>query len=363
VGPAQVRQIAAIEDPVRRNLWITLAYHDLTLGMRTVVGAPDLGWTAFATWASRQAGVSIRGEQLSDLLASVLRASAEYAELERRLARTGLARLFDADALVAGLLGDAAARMRESIAAGNRTVFEELGPIFAGAISALGGQGRPDPARRAAFLATVQALDPADTAATARLREAFAAYEASRVVPAPERAELVLLANGLIGLTEQIRLQGHIQEALDAVVETALVERLRGRLGPLVPRDLLEELAAAIARAWRRAVTRLLLTLRTPGVVLDLSDDAPAAAPGRRFPADLAAPRSPALVAFLAAHDRTGGTGAPSGARDWASLADRMNYIVNLFRAWQQRTALLEPPFGPDQVAALEQGGVPGPPL
>ena len=68
IGEAEVAEILAIRDPVLRNLWITLAYHDLALRMTRIVGARNVSWVAFATWASKTAGVSIRKEQLSDLL-------------------------------------------------------------------------------------------------------------------------------------------------------------------------------------------------------------------------------------------------------------------------------------------------------
>ena len=67
-------------------------------------------------------------------------------------------------------------------------------------------------------------------------------------------------------------------------------------------------------------------------------------------------------MAFLQ-HDRTGGRGRPSGARDWASLKDRMNYIVNLFRSRQQRSPMLLPPFTDDQIKSMETGRIPAPPL
>ena len=56
-----VASIAAIDNPVLRNLQITECYADLSAAMRVRTGgAAD--WCAFATWASRQAGSTIRGE-------------------------------------------------------------------------------------------------------------------------------------------------------------------------------------------------------------------------------------------------------------------------------------------------------------
>ena len=59
--PEEVRRIVAIRNPVLRNLEITYAYSQLAAetARRTGQGA---NWCTFATWASRQAGRTIRGE-------------------------------------------------------------------------------------------------------------------------------------------------------------------------------------------------------------------------------------------------------------------------------------------------------------
>src|SRR3954463_1682088 len=70
---AQAKRIAAIENPVIRNLEITECYAQLATGM--AIRAPACSnWCTYATWASRQAGATIRGEDL-------------VVELERELGR------------------------------------------------------------------------------------------------------------------------------------------------------------------------------------------------------------------------------------------------------------------------------------
>ena len=56
-----------MRDPVLRNLEITHCYWRLAqaVARRTGVGA---NWCTFATWASRQAGSTIRGEDAEELL-------------------------------------------------------------------------------------------------------------------------------------------------------------------------------------------------------------------------------------------------------------------------------------------------------
>src|SRR5574341_641574 len=70
--PREVIEIAAIRDRIIRNLRITECYHRLSLAMTARTGA-CANWCTFATWASRQAGSTIRAEALMDRLADHLR--------------------------------------------------------------------------------------------------------------------------------------------------------------------------------------------------------------------------------------------------------------------------------------------------
>jgi hypothetical protein len=59
-----VARIAGISDPVIRNLNITQGYYELSQAMSKYTdGNPN--WCTFAVWASKQAGQSIRKEDLS----------------------------------------------------------------------------------------------------------------------------------------------------------------------------------------------------------------------------------------------------------------------------------------------------------
>ena len=60
---AEVRAIAALADPVVRNLRITQCYHELAVAVAALTG-PGANWCTVATWASGQAGQSIRKEDL-----------------------------------------------------------------------------------------------------------------------------------------------------------------------------------------------------------------------------------------------------------------------------------------------------------
>ncbi len=67
ITESEVRRIGAIESPVLRNLEITYAYSLLAAATAERTGA-GANWCTFATWASRQAGRTIRGEDLEDQL-------------------------------------------------------------------------------------------------------------------------------------------------------------------------------------------------------------------------------------------------------------------------------------------------------
>ena len=58
-----VDRIAGIRDPTLRNLQITLCYHELSQSVAGLLGR-SANWCTFATWASKQAGQTIRREDL-----------------------------------------------------------------------------------------------------------------------------------------------------------------------------------------------------------------------------------------------------------------------------------------------------------
>ena len=61
---ADVERIAALGDPVLRNLQITQCYCELSRLFAARTGGEPANWCTFATWASKQAGQTIRKEDL-----------------------------------------------------------------------------------------------------------------------------------------------------------------------------------------------------------------------------------------------------------------------------------------------------------
>ncbi len=168
---------------------------------------------------------------------------------------------------------------------------------------------------------------------------------------------------------EQQRLQPKIDAALSAAVTDTVKKLIDDDVVDHVPtpeaRRLLDEVAdevcVAMDKAWDTALTETIMRLATKSETFDLHEDVPALA-GSMFPTELADLTGSPAADAVARWDRTGGTGKPSGADDWADLDQRMNFIVNLFRSRQRQAALFEPPFDDDQVAALNRGEKPSGP-
>ncbi len=373
---ADVARVAAMANPVIRNLEITECYARLSgaLALRTGLRA---NWCTFATWASRQAGRTIRSEDLGETLRRRAGGPASLWQPLRSLWRALLRRgLLDPTSGLGRISAaihspfDAFERASDAVARGNLKVFAEIGREFARYLEACPADAAVDATAVTAFLQGLRAGEPPD--GQDYLRQAFACYQRQGHEPEPHtRAGLVLLANLSIGLHEQTRLQPEISEAVDAPLATAKDFGARV-LGVLVPGSLAWPSAmrrpAAGAIAWlaaplrsaavrlsRDVITERLMVLSVPrDVVLSLGRDLEAA-----VPPVIAAARLPELTAFVSRYDPCGPGETACGAQDWCNLGERMHYILHLFRAYQEDAALLSPPFTDDQVRAFQNGIVP----
>jgi hypothetical protein len=331
--PEEVRRIAAVAAPALRNLQITECYARLAAAMaeREPGGA---NWCTFATWASRQAGRTIRGEDMLEHLRAELGRGGELlhpiASLWRALLRRGLLHRTSRLGRITAALHtpfDAVELASDAVARGNRKVFAEIGLEFARYLHA------PD-------------FDAFAAGLPEPLRQAFTHYEQARRTTDPKaRTELCLLANLEIGLHEQRRLQPEIREALDAAMSSTM---------PLWRRIVGWPLQRQLSRLSREVITSSLMVLTLPGTVLALGHhlDAP-------YPETLVALSNPELERLLARFEPVPPGLDDCGARDWADLTQRMHYIVHLFRAFHERADLAAPPFTPEQVERLRAGQLP----
>ncbi|HSN76278.1 MAG TPA: hypothetical protein VL334_14480 [Anaerolineae bacterium] len=378
---ADVERITAIADPVLRNLQITQCYHELATAMAGLTG-PGANWCTVATWASKQAGQSIRKEDLQRALQRRLRGSTDASDAAQVMATAGQEIAGQEGRSVAGAvealwdaLSPAAAfeRTADAVARGNRKVFEEIGYQFARFLD-LFGNGQPDNARLEAFCGGLLSGGPPD--GQRFLRQAFTHYHRALATDSVKtRAELLLLANLEIGFHEQTRLQPEIVEAMNAPIydprqlRRRLIEelfpdpaaRLRYVLAGLAgrARPLLEarnHLADEATRIGRLVVTERMMTLSMPdGQTLQLGQDLPGGFPDLLQTVDL-----PELVALLHEVDPTPDSPAGTAAADWGNLPDRMHFIADLFRVYHLEPRLFNPPFSPAQVAQLKDGRLPG---
>jgi hypothetical protein len=370
-----VAHIAAIQDRVIRNLEITACYAQLATAMRARLGA-GADWCTFATWASRQAGSTIRGEDLHERLARRLGRHARLLEplqsIYRALLRKGLfnpeSRLGRAVAAIHTPF-DAFERASDAVATGNLKVFEEIGREFARFLEQVPADATPESPAFTAFAAQLRPGEAPD--GQQLLREAFAHYQQQRQELDPAaRAAWTLLANLKIGLHEQTRLQPEIARAVDAPLTTA--RNLGARvLHALIPGSrrwpqLLRTPAYAIV-GWlamrvhnaataitREVVTETMMVLALPTGVLALGRNLEAP-----LPAIFQGSPHPVLALFINEYDPCPVGVSQCAADDWCNLRQRMHYILHLFRAYAEEPRLWVPPFTTDETSSFRAGTVP----
>lgn len=381
VSGSEVERIANLTDPLLRNLQITQCYHELSrvIADRTGGGA---NWCTYATWASKQAGQTIRKEDLARALQRSLEGESAAIQASRdvqaSVQRVGL-QLDIAEIL--DLLWNAYdprtafERSSDAVARGNLKVFAEIAREFARFIADCLTDTVYDAQHIAGFIEQLRPGDPPD--GQQFLRQAFQHYYLAFFEDDPKaRAELLLLANLEIGYHEQIRLQDDINEALVAPVITPqaftrnllqvllpnagwsamigwFILRVLGRLA-----DFDRAVEVYVAGAQRQAqflVTKALMTIDLASTArLRLGDDLSAA-----FPPILLHLSNPDLLALLAQIDPTPDSTRESGTEFWGDFPDRIHFIADMFRCYALTDELLGPPFSEDQIAAFRQGRIP----
>ncbi len=366
---AAVERIASLTDPVQRNFQITRSYHEISLAMSKRLD-PVASWCTFATWASRQAGQTIRHEDLAKALERKLATDpaisqgvydiAKSAVLKgSRLEKHGISKLIwetiDPKA--------AMARAGDAVARGNQKVYAEIGWEFARFIETCLGDRAYDSDKIARFCEKLRPGNP--PGGQQYLRQAFTRYyQALFETDEKKKAELILLANIECGFHEQTRLQPEIAEAMEAsVVDPKFFKNsLLGALFPHqswlrsagsifttffnrpTPLDLaIGKFATTVRHRIRLFLSSHLMELGFPaGVQLPLGRDLSA-----RFPANLVNLTNPDLLILLKKIDPTPDSLRETGAVDWADLNDRLHFIADLFRCYQESAGLLAPPFEP----------------
>ncbi|WNZ63779.1 hypothetical protein QEG98_08795 [Myxococcus sp. MxC21-1] len=360
---ADVRNIAAMQDPVARNHAITQGYSDLSNAMGQLLGTENANWSTFATWASKQAGVSIRGEDMPKFFTDALKGAdgvmGPMSKVDDLLRKLGLPSLPLGDIASAG--NEALQNVSKAIADGNKLVFEEVGQEFARFVETFQGDTQFDAAKVEQYLSGFPADKPL-------LKEAFGHYAQAMFEKDPnKKAELMLLANDKVGLHEQTQLQPYVEKALNSPVKDTFRDILKQTVEAQInalpfPANLagkaalktglvdaaLNPVVDGVANVFRRVATEHMMKLAVPGSALKLGNDLPPP-PGMEstlFPPHLRSIENPELRALLGQLDKSQDSLKGSGAKDWSKLDQRMNYIVDLFRSRQSDPALFDPPFG-----------------
>ena len=360
---ADVKAIANMKDPVARNYAITQGYADLSTAMGKMLGDENASWATFGTWASKQAGVSIRGEdmpkQLTDLLKGADGIGGPLGKVDDFLRKLGLPALPIGDVASAG--NEALQSVSKAIADGNQFVFNEIGQEFARFIDTFQGDTKMDPAKLQKYLESFPKEKPL-------LKEAFNHYAQAMFEKDPnKKAELMLLANNKIGLHEQTQLQPYVAKALNAPVKDIFRNVLKQGIEASInampfPANLagkaalksgavdalLNPVVDGAAAVFRRVATEHMMKLAVPGGALKIGNDLPPpkGMESTLFPPHLRSIQNPELKALLGKLDHSPDSLKGTGAKDWSRLDQRMDYIIDLFRTRQSDPHLFDQPFG-----------------
>jgi hypothetical protein len=343
-APGECQRIGTIKDLIIRNLNVTQGYSEIARAFASRVPG-RVNWSGFATWASKQAGNSIRSE---DMLRLALRDFGGPAGLP-----AGKLVGFDAVSDALAKLGPFR-RASDSVSAGNVKVFVEIGAELSRFLIrfADGPEGLDE------FCEGLKPGPPPDGQDLLKL--AFRQYHRAWFSFDPQqRDESLLFGNLLVGVHEQTRLQPEIEGAMNAasVDPDELCACLPAP--PTMFRPLLRTFCGKLAGHVRKVVTNCMMTITLPGPeTLRLGHDLRA-----KFPENLRSLRDPELRAFAAKVDPTPDSLRGSGARDWADFAQRMHFIADLFRAYHASPLLLSPPYDADRERMLKAGVRPPDPL
>ena len=326
-------------DRVLCNLRITLVHQELSLALRRTIGS-DSGpnFHTWAVWGSKTAGRTIRQEELpvsarARLVGTSFGVGGAALITRRRPSPRRTASLGGAAALGVGTswaLSRLTGRASSQIFSGNATVLDDIGRESARFIEL----APDDDDAFEEFLGSLRPGAP-EVGGQDLLRGAYRHYrEASSATDPDHRDELMLYANLLAILHEHHRLEPYI--------------------------------AASVPAPLHRFVTDRMLRFSIGQEAMRVGENVVPGPDSAAFPATLATIEDPELASLLSGPgglDRTPNSLSGSAAHDWTKLADRMNYIVDLFRSHQSDPELFRAPYTDAQRGAILAGWVPDGPL
>ncbi|MEO8148242.1 MAG: hypothetical protein ABI723_11415 [Bacteroidia bacterium] len=376
----KIESIASLSDPVLRNLQITQCYCVLSTVFAKQMGT-GANWCTFATWASKQAGQTIRREDLQRSLETLLKnepgMGAALSLLAELALKSGAKQSHDHlyTCALTTLVSASANHASDAVSRGNKKVFEEIAREFSRFISACYSDTVYVQSHIDSFCAQLlQGLPPEGQE---YLRKGFNAYYSAVFENDPKKKiQLNLFANLCIGFHEQNRLQPEIAEALNAPLPdlqeiksklwsqlfsgsglwTRLIlfmKRIFGRTNLLD--KAIESLVLRMQNHLRKVLTAHIMTLTLPPeTCLHLGSDL-----SMPYPEDLKQPTNSDLLELLSKVDPTTDSTIESGATDWANLTERMHYIADLFRCYHESKDIFDSAFTAAQTEAIMNGTVP----
>lgn len=359
----KIEEIVSQKNLVLRNLQITQGYHHLAQGMRRVIGNRNINWPAFATHASKTAGYAIRQEVFPKRLLQVMLLAAGYRNTADFLTECMIENSDGGQPWADNLPAEFLTRIGRSVSEGNTIVFAELAYPFSQMIEKFSEDRVYDRLKLLDFLACFR-MGPIETDGQDLLIEAFSAYHKARFTDDPKtKAELVLSANFLVGLHEQIRLQPAIGSALTTPADVLLKKKLP--FLSVLPRgeDVWQQLIDFSRDAAGSMATNSFMFIRVPTGSMALSRDVQAPWGAKHFPTMLESLSDFRLVELVKQWDKDPDTLTGSGAVNWTKLEDRMAYILDMFRSHQQSYLLYDAPFESVQAVEILAGRVPAGPL
>jgi hypothetical protein len=242
---------------------------------------------------------------------------------------------------------------------GNITVFDELAWPFVSFINSFSKDWAYEKGKLQIFLDEHFRPGPIREGGQDYLIEAFTAFCNARLeTRAKTKAEYILHGNLLVGLYEQTRLQPQIEHAL--AVPLGLFSESSGTYGA---RKDIKKYPPMMREIISKSFTQMMMSITLPSRELKLGQSVIAPTGVTSFPGDLLQIEDPRCLELVREFETGQDTLSGSGAENWASLRDRMSFVVDFFRSHQQYKRLWEPPFLEEQVPVIESGHFPAGPL
>lgn len=374
-----IKATMASKDPVQRNLQITQTYSDINLELSKLMGKQNVSWCAYATWASKTAGQFIRKDNIDNTILDFLRdkdwVKETLSKMPSALNWFGW-KMKISDTHIYNILNETAQAASHQVAEGNLLVFSELAPLYEKFISIASKSTAYQQEDLQEFLDYLNSFEE-EKNGNEKLKQAFTAYyQAIFEEDEKTKAELIFMANVLVGYHEQIRLDPAINNSIQAPIEEVLKKKLLGNIDQWLQGNIpsmiyyfihpylkskVEPMVNNLADGWREVSTKRLMAIEVPDGQIDLSEDLPmiSYSQGGMFPEVLKNIKNPTLQDILKQLDYTPDTTKGTGASDWGNLGDRMNFIADFFRSAQQDEKLFISPFSDNQIVAIKNGEIP----